>query len=137
MTNVKGPNNPRWKGGRQVTFFGYVRVYCPTHPKAIRNLVSEHRLIMERYLQRQLQDGEVVHHRNHDKSDNRIENLELMTNVEHSRQHSLGNRYKKRVLTPRQENQVAQLWQTGKYRMKDIARKFNVGTTAIFSSIHR
>ena len=49
---------------------------------------DEHRLIMEQYLGRKLTRKEVVHHINGDKSDNRIENLQLMTLSEHSKMHS-------------------------------------------------
>lgn len=47
----------------------------------------QHRVVMERYLDRKLESTEVVHHKNGNKQDNRIENLELMTFSEHMCHH--------------------------------------------------
>ncbi|MGH4011554.1 MAG: HNH endonuclease signature motif containing protein [Pseudonocardiaceae bacterium] len=79
--------NPKWRGGRTVSR-GYVRRQAPEHPHADRHgYVFEHRLVIEQHLGRLLDPAEVVHHVNHIRSDNRIENLELMATGSAHRAH--------------------------------------------------
>lgn len=47
----------------------------------------DHRAVMEEMLGRKLKRDEVVHHKNGDRTDNRPENLEVLSNSEHMRMH--------------------------------------------------
>lgn len=82
--DTRGDQNPNWKGGRRIDKDGYVLIHCPYHPFADGDgYVREHRLLMEKHLVRFLTPLEVVHHDNWNVSDNRLENLKLMTKEEH------------------------------------------------------
>lgn len=70
---------------------GYILVYCPNHNRANKSgRVLEHILVWENYYNKSVPKGYVVHHINEDKSDNRIENLCLMSSSEHIRHHHIG-----------------------------------------------
>ena len=49
----------------------------------------EHRWVMEQMIGRPLRRDEQVHHRNHDRLDNRPENLELVSSREHGERHTV------------------------------------------------
>lgn len=72
-----GEKNKSWKGGIKKDGGGYLREYCPGHPNAYKNYVSQHRLVMEGMLGRYLRPEESVHHKNGIRNDNRPANLEL------------------------------------------------------------
>lgn len=86
-----GEENPNWKGGKTIDAYGYIFIYAPGHPYAHRNYVKEHRLVMEKSLNRYLDPKEIVHHINGIKYDNRIENLEIMTQKKHAFLHGKKN----------------------------------------------
>lgn len=74
---------------------GYRYRYMPTHPLAIgtkKLYVAEHRLVVESHIGRFLSRLEVVHHKNENTLDNRIENLEVMSAQEHARLHANSRR---------------------------------------------
>jgi len=73
----KGANHPCWKGGRCKSH-GYVYILQPNHPFCDKSgRIFEHRLVMEKHLNRILVREEVIHHINGILDDNRIENLKL------------------------------------------------------------
>jgi hypothetical protein len=68
---------------------GYVIVHSPDHPMANKaGKLFEHRLVVSQHLGRLLAAHEVVHHKDGNRSNNAIENLELLAgHKEHSAKH--------------------------------------------------
>jgi hypothetical protein len=87
--NIKGKSNGNWKGGIHYRKDGYILVRIGVFPRNYKgkryNLL--HRMVMEQFLNRPLLSFEVVHHKNGDVTDNRIENLELTIQSRHAKKH--------------------------------------------------
>ncbi len=84
--------HPRYKFGKFIDAKGYVMIptskwrscHSPKHNgKRQRIYRLEHRVIMEKILNRSLEKYELVHHKNGIKTDNRPENLTILTNSNH------------------------------------------------------
>lgn len=71
------------RGGRITARDGYVYIWNTDKQKYER----EHRVVMSKHIGRELTNDEDVHHVNFNKSDNRIENLMLLSKREHSLLH--------------------------------------------------
>ncbi len=76
----RGENHYLWQGGRTKNKDGYIfltNLYGnPLVPRK-DGKIFEHQFVMAQKLGRPLTRGENVHHKNGDRADNRIENLEL------------------------------------------------------------
>lgn len=79
----RGEKHPNWHGGRRKHMGGYIELY-----QGVGKRKLEHRLVMEKIIGRELHTYEFVHHINEIKTDNRIENLMIVTPAEHRRLHS-------------------------------------------------
>lgn len=67
-----------WKGGITKHSSGYILILKPDHPYSQKNgYVKRSRLVMEKHLGRYLEAGEIPHHKNEIRDDDRIENLRL------------------------------------------------------------
>lgn len=95
----RGAGNPAYNGGRYIDPNGYVHVFSPNYPNCdCRGYIYEHRVVAEQKLGRSLLDGEVVHHINEIKIDNRPENIVVCASqAEHmNTYHRRGQRWCKR-----------------------------------------
>jgi len=118
---VKGPNSPSWKGGI-TKYHGYVYLKNPKHPRAGPNgYVKRAVIVWEENTGRKVKKGQIIHHKNEIKDDDRFENLELTERSMHAAGHSKGNKYGRLKLPSeefvRMRNQGASL--------ELIARKYN------------
>ena len=76
---------------------GYLKVHVPKHPHATKDgYVMLHTVLMERAIGRYLRENEVVHHINHIRDDNRLENLQLMDKHDHMSMHMKERNEKRR-----------------------------------------
>lgn len=89
----RGPEHSQWKGGISVDGKGYTKRNINLVEDYIQIMcdksgwVLEHRYQMALYLGRPLASSEIVHHKDHDKTNNDISNLEMTTRGEHMRKH--------------------------------------------------
>ena len=88
LKNMSGEKNPAWKGGvtfkrNKGNYIGPKYVRCPKEfieMSRKAGYIMEHRLVMAKSLNRILTRTEVVHHRDHNTRNNKLENLELFAN---------------------------------------------------------
>ena len=92
-----GARHPRWNPDRIVSSHGYIKVRVGIgHPLAdSRGFCYEHRLVWAASGRRQPKAHETIHHRNHDRGDNRLANLTVLSRSEHAHLHAIERRRRK------------------------------------------
>ncbi len=150
----RGELSPGWRGGMTL-WGGYILKSVPNHPAGKTNYghyVPLHRLIMEKHLGRYLTAKEVVHHKNGDRTDNRLDNLQLFaTNGLHTAHHRTGKRSpltpegrarmsqtasRLKVLRPASET-LRSLYVDNLWSCAQIAKKFGCRSSLVAFELHR
>lgn len=86
--------SPFWRGGRRINPQGYIVLYISSDNPYFSMRTSgsslssgsilEHRLVMAQHLGRCLEPWEIIHHKNGIRSDNKIENLQIVLKGRHN-----------------------------------------------------
>ena len=86
-----GDLHPNWRRGYTISTEGYKHVLIDD-PERTNRYEAEHRVVMAAVLGHPLTSDEVVHHINRIKTDNRPENLQVLSRQEHAALHAAENR---------------------------------------------
>ena len=89
-----GARNGRWNAGRMVSSHGYVKVRVGVgHPLAdSKGMAYEHRVVWAASGRPMPGPHETLHHRDGNKGNNRLDNLEVISRREHARLHAMARR---------------------------------------------
>jgi hypothetical protein len=73
-------------------YYGYVWVRVKLHGAIRAVWIKEHHFLWSKKHGRKVPDGFVLHHKDHNKENNRLSNLVLMSRAEHARTHHVGRK---------------------------------------------
>ncbi|MBX4201211.1 HNH endonuclease [Candidatus Parcubacteria bacterium] len=88
--------NPAWKGGK-IYRSGYCEIKVFKRSSHKSGYVKEHRLIMEKHLDRHLKPTEIVHHIDGNKLNNSISNLVITNRSDHASHHMKRNKFASKI----------------------------------------
>lgn len=86
MSKRSGAETPNYKRGYIIDKSGYKQVLVKNHSRPHK---LEHRLVVERAIGRELLPDEHIHHKDHDKLNNHIDNLVITNSSDHRRIHPI------------------------------------------------
>lgn len=136
---------------------GYKLLYMPDHPRADKGgYVFKHIVVWEHFNKCSVPEGFYVHHVNGKKTDNRIENLSILSASGHTRIHNLGRKLSKhtrekmaesarnRFSDPKRHPSYKSVNASELVRMrkngasiKEICEKFEIDKTTYYSKLKK
>ena len=122
----RAEKHPRWNSGRMIASTGYVKLRLGrNHALSDSNgYAYEHLVVWIKNGNAPPKKKEVIHHRNGDKTDNRISNLELSDRSTHSTIHGRG-------LPDKDVRSIREAYASGAHDMPSLARIYGVPTSRI------
>ena len=76
--------------------------------------IREHRAVMEKHIGRSLRTDEIIHHKDGNKRNNAVSNLEIVTRSNHARLHSDRLLKRKRPITQKdKDGTIIKIWESG------------------------
>lgn len=124
MESFKGENNPSWKGGYYIGQNGY------RYKRIDGKYVLEHKFVFEKHYGIKVPRGFLVHHKDKNKMNNSIENLEMMTYKQHSRFH-IGK------LSDSEYRKMKNLYATGKFTCRSLGKMFGINSGTVSRLLRR
>jgi hypothetical protein len=129
MTNRSraGSKNSHWRGCRIITEHGYVKLQVgKDHPLADPNGYAYEHVIVWASAGRAIPGaGEILHHRNDSKADNRLANLTVLSRAEHIREHHPAK------VTPEQAAKLRDERAAGA-TVPELMQRYGIGQSSVY-----
>lgn len=127
-----GENNPSFKRGYFINENGYKKIRVENTYK------YEHRYLVEQSLGRKLRNDEDVHHKDGNKLNNSLDNLEVLSKKEHTRLHGnwVGERNHTTKLDRYKVKEIRYRHKEGE-KSKDLAEEYGVDVSNIRYIVNR
>lgn len=123
---LRGPAHPNFNHGEMRSTRGYIKCRVGVgHPAAdINGYAYKHVLVWVESGNPRPGKGFVLHHINEDKTDNRIENLEMLSAQDHARKHHP-------MLSDEDVRAIREKYASGVANMASLAREYKVRSSRV------